>query len=74
MQLLKERGVKSDKRAPVPEPAGEIPGPFRGGPPSRTEAINPLAAVIQRLERAVGMVSPLRAVHTLKFNHSAPCI
>lgn len=55
-ELLKERGIKIDKRAPIPQPEGDgSPGNLRGGLSGRGDAINPLAAVIQRLERAVGM-------------------
>jgi len=56
MQILKERGIKIDKSAPVPQPEGDDSlGNLRGGMSGRGDAINPLAAVIQRLERAVGM-------------------
>lgn len=52
-QLLKERGVKREKRVMGPQ-TGDGPGGLLA--PSRAAATNPLALVMQKLERAVGMV------------------
>ena len=67
-QLLKAQGPKeeakpaADAAAPDAEPLAAAAGGAGGShalfrAPARAEASNPLARVIQRLERAVGMVS-----------------
>ena len=53
MQLLKERGVKPGSRIQVASAEGQTGQDRFSG---RGEAANPLARVIQKLERAVGMV------------------
>lgn len=65
-QLLKERGIKSTAAREGPAPAdGEPSAP--AVLPARAEPANRLAAVIQRLERAVGLV---RFVFLVSFPQS----